>query len=81
VLVPDRFHGGIIGAFLAALGGALVSGFLLPTPGIPDNNPPGAQEAIWAIPGSLLALAATYAYGARQERRSSRNILPTREAA
>jgi hypothetical protein len=28
VLVPDRFWGGIIGAFLAALAGALLSGFL-----------------------------------------------------
>jgi len=37
VLVPDRFWGGIIGAFLAALLGALVSGFALPTPGIPST--------------------------------------------
>ncbi len=28
VFVPDRFWGGIIGAFLAALAGALLSGFL-----------------------------------------------------
>ena len=28
VLVPDRFTGGIIGAFLAAVAGALVAGYL-----------------------------------------------------
>lgn len=68
VLVPDRFWGGIVGAFLAALAGALLSGFLLPQPGIPQANPPGAAEAIWAIPGSILALLASYLRGARSDR-------------
>jgi hypothetical protein len=68
VLVPDRFCGGIVGALLAAVGGALVSGYLLPSPGIPPHNPPGITEALWPIPGSLLALLALYVYGARRER-------------
>ena len=68
VLVPDKFFGGIIGAFLAAFGGAMVTGYLLPTPGLPVDNPPGMQEALWPLPGSLLAMAASYAYGARRER-------------
>jgi hypothetical protein len=68
VLVPDRFWGGIIGALLAALLGALVSGFALPTPGIPLDNPPGLSEALWPLPGSLLGLAVSYLYGARRER-------------
>jgi len=67
VLVPDRFLGGIIGAFLAALVGAFASGFVLPTPGIPLDNPPGLSEALWPLPGSLLALVASYLYGARRE--------------
>ena len=33
VLVPDRFYGGIIGALIAAVGGALLTGYLLPSPG------------------------------------------------
>jgi len=64
VLVPDRFYGGIIGALLAALGGALVSGYLLPLPGVPAGNPPGYMAAIWALPGSLLGLVASYRAGA-----------------
>src|SRR3712207_9406789 len=60
VLVPDRFWGGIIGAFLAALAGGLITGFLLPSPGVPTDNPPGIGEALWAIPGSVLSLAASY---------------------
>lgn len=68
VLVPDRFYGGIIGAFLAALGGALLFGYLLPSPGIPAANPPGLEEGIWPIPGAVIALLLAYAYGARRER-------------
>jgi uncharacterized membrane protein YeaQ/YmgE (transglycosylase-associated protein family) len=68
VLLPDRFYGGIIGAFLAAVAGASVTGFLLPAPGVPDHNPPGLSEALWPIPGSLMALAAAYAYGSYRER-------------
>ena len=68
VLVPDRFWGGIIGAFLAALLGAIASGYALPVPGIPVDNPPGWREAMWPVPGSLLALTASYFYGARLER-------------
>jgi uncharacterized membrane protein YeaQ/YmgE (transglycosylase-associated protein family) len=73
VLVSDRFWGGIIGAFLAALIGALVSGFALPTSGIPLENPPGLSEALWPLPGSLLGLAASYLYGARRERTAAGN--------
>jgi hypothetical protein len=51
VLVPDRFAGGIIGAFLVSVAGALATGYLLPSPGIPAANPPGIQEALWANSG------------------------------
>ncbi len=68
VLVPDRFWGGIVGAFVAGLMGGVASGYLLPSPGFPDANPPGVAEAFWAVPGSLLGLAACYAYGVRRER-------------
>jgi hypothetical protein len=64
VLVPNRFWGGIIGALIAALVGGHATGLLLPTPGIPTANPPGVAEALWAIPGATLALAASYVYGA-----------------
>ena len=72
VLVPDRFWGGIIGAFLAALAGALLSGYALPTPGVPLENPPGWTAALWPLPGSVAALIASYLYGARRERLARR---------
>ena len=68
VLVPDRFWGGIVGALLVALAGAFATGYLLPTPGIPSENPPGLQAALWPIPGTLLALWASYVVGSRRER-------------
>jgi hypothetical protein len=68
VFVPDRCWGGIIGAFLTALAGALASGFLLPQPWIPEENPPGAGEAIWAMPGAVVALLASYLYGAHRDK-------------
>jgi hypothetical protein len=66
VLVPDKFWGGIVGAFGAAVAGALLSGYLLPEPGIPASNPPGSGAAVWAMPGSLIALLVSYLYGARR---------------
>jgi hypothetical protein len=66
VLVPDRFWGGIIGAFLAAVAGAVASGLVLPSPGVPMDNPPGIGEAVWAIPGAVAGLAASWVYGARR---------------
>jgi len=76
VLVPDRFYGGIIGALIAAVGGALISGYLLPLPGIPSQNPPGMTQALWPIPGSIIALLGMYLYGARRER--AQRVAPRR---
>ena len=67
VLVPDRFTGGIVGAFLAGVAGAVVSGYLLPSPGIPSDNPPGMMEAVWAAPGSVIALVLLYLHGSWHE--------------
>ncbi len=71
VLVPDKFVGGIIGAFLVAVAGSFVTGFALPTPGIPADNPPGVEEGLYAIPGALIALAGSYWWGARLEQRAA----------
>ena len=49
--LPDRFHGGIIGAFLYAVGGAMLTGYALPEPGIPLENPPGYRTVVWPLPG------------------------------
>jgi hypothetical protein len=69
VFVPDRFWGGIVGALLAAIVGAVVVGYVasgLSVPGRADTN---LWQAFLAVPGTLLGLAAAYVYGERIERR------------
>ena len=68
VLVPDRFYGGVIGALVAAVAGALLSGYLLPSRASRPITPPGLTAAVWPIPGSIVVLVGAYLYGARCER-------------
>jgi len=67
VFVPDRFWGGIVGAFLAAILGAVIFGFVVSGFSVPGQDETGVGQAILTIPGSLLGLAACYAYGIRTE--------------
>lgn len=67
VFVPDRFWGGIVGAFVAAILGAAIFGLLVSGFSIPSRDETGIGQALLAIPGSLLGLAACYVYGARTE--------------
>ena len=54
-----------------AVAGALVTGYLLPSPGLPVDDPaPGLNKAIWPIPGAVLALVLLYAHGDRRERKA-----------
>jgi len=67
VFVPDRFYGGIVGAFLAAIAGAAVFGFLVAGLSIPGRNETDLLQAFIAIPGAALALAASWYYGSHAE--------------
>jgi len=58
----------MVGAFAAAVFGAVASAYLLPAPRIPPHNPPGFAAALWPLPGCLLALLALYGYGTFKER-------------
>src|SRR5439155_15572684 len=46
VFVPDRFAGGIVGAFLAAWIGGVASGFVIEGFALPSDNPPGMRHAL-----------------------------------
>jgi uncharacterized membrane protein YeaQ/YmgE (transglycosylase-associated protein family) len=67
VFVPDRFWGGIVGAFLAAIVGAAIFGLVVSGLSIPGRAETGIGQALLAIPGSVLGLAACYVYGMRKE--------------
>ena len=70
VFVPDRFWGGIVGAFLAAIVGALVVSFLLNGLSAPGRDETDLVQALIAIPGSVIGLAVSYFYGAAVDRRA-----------
>jgi hypothetical protein len=68
VFVPDRFWGGIVGAFLGAIAGAMASGAIAHISsgkGIGDTD---IGTALVAIPGTLVGLAIVYAVGIHADR-------------
>jgi len=65
VFVPDRFYGGIVGALLAAVAGAMAGGYLASGLEVPTDNPPGVRQALLATPGAVFGLGLSYATGSR----------------
>jgi hypothetical protein len=70
VFVPDRFWGGIVGALLGAIAGAMLSGGIEQIASGRSIGDTDIGTALIAIPGTLIGLAAIYAIGARSERLS-----------
>jgi hypothetical protein len=68
VFVPDRFWGGIVGAFIAAIGGAMVSGAAAQIASGRTIGDTDLGTALIAIPGTIVGLAVIYAIGWRAER-------------
>ena len=66
VFVPDRFWGGIVGAFLGALFGALIFGVLISGLDVPGRSETDIVTALEGIPGALLGMAAVYFEGVRR---------------
>jgi hypothetical protein len=68
VFLPDRFWGGIVGAFMAAFLGAALFGFLVSGLTIPGQSDTGITQALIAVPGSIIGLGLSFWYGARVDR-------------
>ena len=68
VLLPDRFWGGIVGALLGAITGAMVTGALAQVALCESIGQTDFATVLYAIPGTLIGLAITYAAGVRAER-------------
>ena len=66
IWVPDRFWGGIIGAFLAASFGAVLVGWVLNGFDIPGRDDTHLLTALEGIPGALLGMGAVYLEGIRR---------------
>ena len=71
VFLPDRFWGGIVGAFLWSVIGALVFGFVIHGFDMPSQDDTNVVTALEAIPGTLLGLGVCWLIGARREAASA----------
>jgi hypothetical protein len=67
IWLPDHFWGGIVGAFLGALFGAIIFGFAVSGGTVPGANDTDILTALQAIPGAILGMAAVYLEGMRRE--------------
>jgi hypothetical protein len=70
IWLPDHFWGGIVGAFLAATFGSVIFGLVVAGFSIPGRNDTDITQALIAIPGACLGLAAAYFYGLRKEQQA-----------
>ena len=67
VFVPDRFWGGIVGAFTGAVIGSVIVGVILHGLSVPGRDETDLLTALEAVPGALLGMGAVYLEGARRE--------------
>ena len=67
IFLPDRFWGGIVGAFVGAVVGAIVIGLLVSGLDVPGRGDTDVMTVLYAIPGALIGLAVVYLEGIRRE--------------
>ena len=68
IWLPDRYWGGIVGAFIGALIGAFLCGLAFHGFVIPGRHATHLSTALQAIPGALIGMAIVYAEGVRRKR-------------
>jgi hypothetical protein len=71
IWLPDRFWGGIVGAFVGALVGAIFTGLLIyglktSTLHVPGLKKTDIAVVLYAAPGAVLGIAAVYFEGIRR---------------
>ncbi|MEZ5122287.1 MAG: hypothetical protein R2736_12040 [Solirubrobacterales bacterium] len=66
IFIPDRFLGGIVGAFVAALIGSVLFGLIVNGFTVPGRDDTTIVSAIEAIPGTVIGLAICWYAGARR---------------
>jgi hypothetical protein len=76
IFLPDRFWGGIVGAFAGSLVGSIVVGMIIYAVKVSAVKVPGEKGTdigviLYAVPGALLGMALVYLEGIRRERAAS----------
>ena len=74
IFLPDRFWGGIVGAFVGSLLGAVILALIIYAVKVSELRLPGEKETtiaivLYAVPGAVLGIALVYFEGMRRERR------------
>jgi uncharacterized membrane protein len=72
IFLPDRFWGGIVGAFLGSLFGAIVFGLIVygaktGALQVPGQKATDIAVVLYAVPGALIGIGAVYLEGIRRE--------------
>jgi hypothetical protein len=81
VFLPDRFWGGIVGAFVAAFVSAAIFGFIANGFTVPGKDDTEIVQAVIAVPGAMIGLAISYFWGARLDREHGIDHGGTREGS
>jgi hypothetical protein len=73
IFLPDRFWGGIVGAFIGSLVGAILLGLIISSVRASALQVPGQKATdiavvLYAVPGSVIGIAAMYFEGIRRSR-------------
>lgn len=73
IFMPDRFWGGIVGAFVGSLIGSIVLGLIIYGVKVSALRIPGKKATdigvvLYAVPGALIGIALIYLEGMRRER-------------
>jgi ABC-type Fe3+ transport system permease subunit len=75
IFLPDRFWGGIVGAFVGSLAGAIIVGLIIYSVKVSSVTIPGEKATnigvvLYAVPGALIGIAFVYLEGMRRERQT-----------
>ena len=81
IFMPDRFWGGIVGAFIGSLVGAIVVGLIIYGVKVSALRIPGEKATdigvvLYAVPGALFGISLVYLEGIRRERQSRATAEP-----
>lgn len=79
IFLPDRFWGGIVGAFVGSLVGSVVVGLIIYAVKVSSLQVPGEKATnvgvvLFAVPGALIGMGLVYAEGMRRERASGAEL-------
>jgi hypothetical protein len=67
IWLPDHFVGGIVGAFLAAIIGSVVFGFLVNGLSMPSRAEVDVLTALEGIPGAVIGMGIAWFIGTARE--------------